>query len=215
MSDALLLNMDNELDESEESDEQEEDSEISEEEENGENNDNKAKGNHDESSNKYTIIKDHLKSHFYAQSPIDDLESFFHVTIWAALFNIYNIPHKEWRRLIASSSGRHMAKNDILSFRPLLARHNPIMTQARPVLYDWSSRLRKLQDKYGMMTKQVSQFEGSPTETVKIIEWHWHVIAVNGVCDFLEILKQHQERLCNAPVFSQVKKRRIKNPHHK
>lgn len=204
MSDALLLNMDNgyELDDSEESDEQVEGSEISDGEENSENEDNEAKGNHDESSNKYNIIKDHLNSHFYAQSPIDDLESFFHVTIWAALFNIHNMPHKEWRRLITSSSGRHMAKRDILSFRPLLARHNPIMTQARPILYDWSSRLQKLRDKYGMMTKQVSQFEGSPAEMVTIIEWHWHVIAVNGVCDFLEILKQHEERLRNAPVFS-------------
>lgn len=131
----------------------------------------------------------------YVQSPIDDSESFFHTTLWAVLFNNHNTPCKVWRDRVAGSQGaRTIARGDILGWPPTVSEPNDIVTEPVPVLYDWFNRLTALRWVMKTMMIQASRFS-EEDKVVEFIECSWHIIAIRGVCDFLEVMKAHREQL--------------------
>lgn len=142
----------------------------------------------------------------YIQSPVDDLESFFYTTLWAVLFNIHNTPNQEWREnLKGTLKDRNHVVLKLLYERPdEFEPQPPIIMEAVPVLYEWRGKLNLLRKQ---MNKRSQAFGvgGRPVDNPKIVEWNWHVTAVNGVCDFLEILKSHRQELQSMVSFPSIK----------
>ena len=129
----------------------------------------------------------------YLQSPIDDLWSFFYVTLWAALFNSPNAPDNHIRKGVSGNRnnreatvGRLLAPDSEREFQEETGKPlSPVMTQVVPVLRLWHRKLQALQGKSGDLQDWAHGFG----DEAKAVEWGWHIIAVTGVCDFLEIFR--------------------------
>ena len=76
---------------------------------------------------------------------------------------------------------------------------NAVTTQVLQVLRSWHQSLRALQVKASIWALDFG------VDEVKAVEWGWHMIAVTGVCDFLEILRDHRKVLRNHPRFEVAK----------
>lgn len=142
----------------------------------------------------------------YIQSPIDDLESFFYTTLWAVVFNIHNTPNQDWRTSLQGTQKDRSSVVLELLFDPPGGEtiQPPIVIEAAPILSKWRSKLKLLRNQMDQRSR-ASGVGGRPVDHPKIVEWNWHVTTVNGVCDFLEILKLHRQELQSVASFPIIK----------
>ena len=86
----------------------------------------------------------------YLQSPIDDLESFYHVFVWAILHNKFSqkaltTGERKFKEMLSGSSAdRLLAQEDLL----LMKSTSKIVSQLKGVMEAWSSVQAELRKKW-------------------------------------------------------------------
>ena len=149
---------------------------------------------------------------FYLQSPVDDLESFFHVFVWAILHNedsqnALSTQERECRdNLSASVEYRTVAQRDLRIIAPVA----PIISQLRGVVKAWDNTQEELQWKYNLIGSKYGQLvanksigqDGIPEQA--FWKWIWNLIAYEGVQRIVEIIYSHRDKLTAYPSFNEV-----------
>ena len=101
----------------------------------------------------YSIRRAPYYEEFYLQSPVDDLESFYHVFVWAILHNEHsqNALSTRERTYRDNLSGpveyRSAAQIDLRERLPVA----PIVSQLQDVMIDWHKTRVELQRKYDVI----------------------------------------------------------------
>ncbi|KAJ6512169.1 hypothetical protein C8R47DRAFT_684167 [Mycena vitilis] len=137
----------------------------------------------------------------YVHSPVDDIQSFFWLAMWAVLFNSKSQTRSplelEWQQSIRS--GTHSAKASIAAMlvtTNFLRGHSLIGTQVFPLLREWWRAQRTLAEDWHELV--VPEAESISTDQVKYRDFylhHFHVYALRGVKEFLALVVQHREKL--------------------
>jgi len=122
-------------------------------------------------------------------SPVDDLESFFWVALWSILFNSKSREKLEAERrigeaLIANDKDTAMSQFCSLAIDK---RRNEVTQRFQHVIKDWWLKVRDRDEDW---TKSVmaNRPEGAKGEYYLP---HFHLYALQGVADFLEVLERH------------------------
>ncbi|KAJ7645465.1 hypothetical protein DFH06DRAFT_1425076 [Mycena polygramma] len=127
----------------------------------------------------------------YVHSPVDDIQSFFWLAMWAVLFNTKPQTRSrvelKWQQRVRS--GTYRAKASVVSelgTTSFLRGHSLIGTQVFPLLQDWWDKQRALAVEWH--TTVVPEAESIPQdETDKIRCFylhHFHLYALRGVKEF-------------------------------
>ncbi|KAJ7349317.1 hypothetical protein DFH08DRAFT_959475 [Mycena albidolilacea] len=132
----------------------------------------------------------------YIHSPVDDIQSFFWLAVWAVLFN--SRPHTRSRSEFIWGqnlrSGVRAVKSDFVNelmttVRSLRGR-GPIGTQVFPLLQDWWRRQRDLAEEW--QRNVVAEAAKIPEHEVDNIRCfylhHFHLYALRGVKEFLDLV---------------------------
>lgn len=137
------------------------------------------------------LLSDELKD--YIQSPADDIESFFWVTLYAILRNV------ETR----SVQDRHLGDKFELGFRSeALASYGkrvwpePVMNL---LIRDWHREVWEISAMYQCFVRVCSAISAqggwlSEEEEVRYWEVAWHGYALQGVCQSLELILAYVDR---------------------
>ena len=139
----------------------------------------------------------------YLQSPIDDLESFYNVFVWAIMHNKDSqevLVARETRcrdELSGPVQFRVAAQKALLKDTPTA----PIVSQLQNVMIDWDSTQFDLQRKYNFIVSRYPQLvanksigqDGIPEQA--FWKWAWNLIAYEGVQRIVEIIYRHREVL--------------------
>ena len=147
----------------------------------------------------------------YLQSPIDDLESFFHVFVWAVMHNEDSqgalFPHEQKYKdqLSGPVQSRGDTQIDILANPPGAA----IVEQLQNVMKAWDGTQRELQWKYNFIVGKYPQLVakkligqgGTPEQA--FWKWAWNLIAYEGVQRIVEIIYSRRELLTTYSSFKQ------------
>ncbi|TDL23488.1 hypothetical protein BD410DRAFT_787339 [Rickenella mellea] len=164
----------------------------------------------------------------YLQAPMDDLESFFHMTVWAVLWNHYAVDssselEEEWR---AAITGQHIARRgatialietDFTSISVRAEGFSSIVIQAIPVLADWKTSLRELRKDWNVITFKCRRehlrdlYPDASEEDINklaplLLRSHWHACALKGVHQVIKIYLEHKTELHRHGNFPEVKK---------
>ena len=145
----------------------------------------------------------------YLQSPLDDLESFFHVFVWAILHNeasqtSLSPSEKGYRDKLSGPVDSRIAVQ-----RRLVERKSPsaIVSQLKGVIDMWLDSQTKLLKKwigieliYDYLVEKESIGQGGITEQA-FWKWAWILIAFEGVQQILDIIYKHKEELVKYPKF--------------
>ena len=144
----------------------------------------------------------------YLQSPVDDLESFFHVFVWAILHNelsqeAFTVQERKYKDMLYGNLGdRLYAQTSLQSMESPSA----IITQLQDVVDAWSNLQAKLRKKYrqieGLYRRIAAKGQSGITEQA-FRRWAWNLIAFEGVQRILDVIYKHRERLRKCPEFSQ------------
>ena len=148
----------------------------------------------------------------YLQSPIDDLESFYHVFVWAILHNELSQEtltpgERKFRDMLSGSSAdRFLAQKDLL----LIKFPSRIVSQLKGVIKAWDNAQNGLQEKwlgidliYDHLAAIGSIGQGSITEQA-FWKWAWDLIAFEGVQQILDIIYKHREELTAYPSLNEA-----------
>jgi hypothetical protein len=145
----------------------------------------------------------------YVQSPIDDIESFFWVALWAVLFNkqVHNrvAVELEWREKLEHADPAFKALL-LLELEEITQRQldstlfSSISRQLLPFLQAWLCKLRTLKAEWVEISDRAEdvQLSDLPDFYIK----HFHVFALRGVKLVLGVLNEHLPRLRDCPSFS-------------
>ena len=155
------------------------------------------------------IVREALADgNIYLQSPVDDLESFFHVFVWAILHNersqksLSPMEQKYRDMLHGDWADRTAAQSSLLS----IVSSSAIITQLQDVAEAWSNVQTKLRKKYGhievLYRSLVAKGQSGITEQA-FCRWAWNLIAFEGVQRILDVIYKHRERLKKCPEFNQ------------
>uniref|UniRef100_A0A0W0GDN9 Fungal-type protein kinase domain-containing protein n=1 Tax=Moniliophthora roreri TaxID=221103 RepID=A0A0W0GDN9_MONRR len=133
----------------------------------------------------------------YLQSPVDDLHSFFWVTLWAVMFNGLNCTRstteKFWQgNLVGSAASKLSVPHEL---RPSTG-NSPITEQMKPLLRDWYNAMQGLNDDWSVVSRLPDGIEAR--------EWylpHFHHFAFRGVVETLELMLKHHSTLLKYPPF--------------
>ena len=137
----------------------------------------------------YRIREAMADKEFYLQSPIDDLESFYHVFVWAVMHNedSQEALSRHERRYKDKLSGlvdsRTCAQTDLRSNPPSAA----IVKQLRGVMKAWDSTQVELQEKYNSIASKYCEvaakksFGQDDLTEQAFWKWAWNLIAYEGV----------------------------------
>ncbi|KAJ6543880.1 hypothetical protein B0H19DRAFT_956069, partial [Mycena capillaripes] len=137
----------------------------------------------------------------YVQSPVDDIQSFFWVAAWAVLFNTRQqnrSPEEDkWcRDLISGNLGLKSDFSSALLAADLEEGYGLAATQLFPVLRLWWVKLLSLRmDWVSRVTSQVRK--QPPDEVANFYLHHFHLFALRGVQEFLELVEEHHSTLRN------------------
>ncbi len=132
----------------------------------------------------------------YLQSPLDDLESFFWVALWAALHNkSCTTPTKEekkWRdsmrrATLERNAVAHEMGNGRLAHK--VPKFNPVLRYMWNIFPDW---LKELDTLWGNWDSLQTQDQDNET---KVLQFDFY--AYSGVKAFLDVLIRHRERIEN------------------
>ncbi|KAJ7672855.1 hypothetical protein B0H17DRAFT_174693 [Mycena rosella] len=134
----------------------------------------------------------------YLQSPLDDIESFFWLALWAILFNIHNKDRSSteihWRRVL--HNGDFMGKSGLLTLMRLQVNgpeHSDIFCELLPLMKEWWRAQEALRDEWIVAMMQAPQVPQSQHRQFYL--HHFHLYAMRGVKDALALMERHQERL--------------------
>ena len=145
------------------------------------------------------------------QSPIDDLESFYNVFVWAILHNEHSqmalsADEKTYRddlsRLV---NFRNAAQNNLRRKSPVA----PIVSQLRGVMKAWDDTQAELQEKYDVIVRKFPELVanksiGQESNSEQVFwKWIWNLIAYEGVQRILEIIYSFRDELTTYPSFEQ------------
>jgi hypothetical protein len=159
---------------------------------------------------------------------MDDLESFFHMTVWAVLWNRYAVNSSselegEWRAAITGQPiVRRGATNALIEtdLTPIIVKKegfSGIVIQAIPVLADWKSSLRELRNDWEDITFKCRRKylrglypDASEEDMDKLapllLRSHWHACALKGVHEVIKIYLKHKTALHRHGNFPEAKK---------
>ena len=157
------------------------------------------------------------RGHAYLQSPIDDLESFYHVFVWAILHNVH------WQRLLseAEEDCRGMLSGTWLSgtwsdregaqkeLRCAMTTSPVLGSDLQGLLKAWKATQDYLEDKWEQIERILQYlradnfFTASKVTEQNFRKWTWHLIAFEGV---RRILMDMFDRSCSfsTPEISRV-----------
>lgn len=139
----------------------------------------------------------------YIHSPVDDIQSFFWLAVWAVLFN--SKPQTRSRLELTWGqnlrSGVRVVKSDftheLMTTNHSRSGHSPIGTQMFPLLQDWWRRQRDLGVEW--RRNVVAEAAKIPEHEVDNIRCfylhHFHLYALRGVKEFLDLVVRDRETL--------------------
>lgn len=125
----------------------------------------------------------------YIQSPIDDIESFIWVTLFAKLNNtiIYPSPkEKMWAEDFESDKREETLRN-FSSGGLFQAGMNLLMRKWRIVISDLAADYSALVEAFSMISGKKNGWENEEEEA-KFWKVAWHGYALQGVCQSLELI---------------------------
>jgi len=140
----------------------------------------------------------------YLQSPVDDMESFFWVALWAALRNknvdLANLTpeEKRWRKgMRGSTLERSGVAGEIGERQFAISRNkfNPILASMWDMLGQWRKGLAEVRadwEEYGMEFNA----KASPDNLLHLL--HFDVFAYKGVLAFLMALAKNKQGIQSA-----------------
>uniref|UniRef100_A0A0W0GCR8 Fungal-type protein kinase domain-containing protein n=1 Tax=Moniliophthora roreri TaxID=221103 RepID=A0A0W0GCR8_MONRR len=136
----------------------------------------------------------------YLQSPVDDLHSFFWVTLWAVMFNGLNrtrsIKEKRWQGQLVNSAASKASVVLELHPSPRSTGNSPITEQMKPLLIEWYDAMQKLNNDWSVVSRLPDGIEAR--------EWyllHFHHFAFRGVVETLQLMLKHHSILSKYPPF--------------
>ena len=146
----------------------------------------------------------------YLKSSVDDLESLYWVALWAMVFNIYQPSTGRWQsRLRGSKPDRGDVSIDLTEYLDP-AIHPAFVTQFAPVLESWGTKLKKLRNDWKRL---LASSKTIPLHEGKFWPFQYHRFAYRGVCDILDVVKEHKNRLSQFPSFVQQLPGPSASPH--
>ena len=140
------------------------------------------------------------KKQSYLNSGVDDLESLYWAFLWAMVSNIYNQPCciTGWQnRLKGTVRDRTFASLDIIGGYLEPSEHSTISDQFAPFLNLWWTKICQLRYDWKCRTA----LQTIPLHKGKFWPSQYHEFAYRGVCDILEVVKEHRNRISQFPSF--------------
>lgn len=134
-----------------------------------------------------------IRTRSYLQSPLDDLESFYWVALWAVLFNVNNQKQRSpsenyWQRALVDPGHRYSV--------PRFPGYHPTDPELSPILQDWIPILRNWNRSIDAIQMSFLEVPDSSEGTDGRFYFpEFHRFALRGVAEVLEILCKHCERL--------------------
>ncbi|KAJ6512170.1 hypothetical protein C8R47DRAFT_684062 [Mycena vitilis] len=134
----------------------------------------------------------------YVHSPVDDIQSFFWLAMWAVLFNAKpqtrSPAELQWQQSMRSGiqSEKSSISGDLMT---ITQGHSSIGSQVFPLLREWWRAQRTLAEEWHERAVPVAE---SIMDEVKYRDFylhHFHVYALRGVKEFLALVVQHREKL--------------------
>lgn len=145
----------------------------------------------------------------FLQSPADDLESFFHVTVFAIFHNVYTVEdtlsHRDRyiKSLLLSNKTRALGR-DLYLGASLDDLTSPPAKQARDVIYEWA---RKLPEVYWDIKTRANIDVVLAKDAVDAL-WRrsvaWILCALSGVMKIVSIINGHLAHLKTYADFDNV-----------
>ena len=150
----------------------------------------------------------------YLQSPIDDLESFYNVFLWAVLHNkdsqeaLSASARETWCRdkLSGSVDARGYAQRALQREVPTA----PIVKQLHGIIRAWGMTQVGLQEKYDVIKSKYGEVAanksfGQDGTTEQVYwKWAWNLIAYEGVQRIVEIIYSYRDELTTYPSFNEA-----------
>ena len=145
------------------------------------------------------------------QSPIDDLESFYNVFVWAIMHNEHSqmalsADEKTYRDdLSGVVNSRGHAQNNLRKKLPVA----PIVSQLHGIINAWEKTQAELQWKYDFIVRKFPELVTNKTIGQESIpeqvfwKWIWNLIAYEGVQRIVEIIYSYRDELTTYPSFEQ------------
>ena len=146
------------------------------------------------------------------QSPIDDLESFYNVFVWAILHNEYSqdalsAHERKYReKLSGPPDSRTGAQLDLRTQFPTAA----IVSQLRGVINAWHKTQEDLQWKYNVIESKYHQLVANKSIGQDVVpeqvfwKWIWNLIAYEGVQRIVEMIYSYRDELTTYPCFNEA-----------
>ncbi|KAJ6630935.1 hypothetical protein B0H10DRAFT_1773360 [Mycena sp. CBHHK59/15] len=137
----------------------------------------------------------------YIQSPIDDIESFFWLALWAVLFNIHQ--SKRSRLEIGWQKDLDSAQQEFKSSLPRkmkdtnLEECSRISRELLPLLIKWWRYQEDLRDEWN--TEVIRSANNDKSSDFYL--YHFHLYALRGVRDFLRIVQEWRGSLIQLKPF--------------
>ena len=134
------------------------------------------------------------------QSPIDDLESIYHVFVWAVMHNedsqeaLSRHEQKYKDELSGPLAHRNDAQKDLQQDKPAA----PIVSQLQKVMIDWDSTQSELRRKYNAIASKYREvaakksFGQDGMIEQAFWKWAWNLIAYEGVQRIVEVIYSHR-----------------------
>ena len=137
------------------------------------------------------------------QAPIDDLESFYNVFVWAIMHNEYsqNALSAHERTYKEQLSGPVESRKDAQDDLREEVSTAAIVSQLQDVMVDWHNTQAELQRKYDVIVSRYGQLVanksiGQESNAEQIFwKWIWNLIAYEGVQRIVEIIYSHRDEL--------------------
>lgn len=140
----------------------------------------------------------------YLQSPVDDIESFYWVLLWAVLFNKHTTNRSDdevtWQKLISGSRADRLLASTEINEVDGDGEHSPIVLQFAPVLQSLGAMIEKLRRAWNHVVAKNKKRIGSQDAGDFWLP-EFHKFAYYGVHGFLKVVEEHRERLKQCPAF--------------
>ncbi|KAJ7163775.1 hypothetical protein C8R43DRAFT_1122744 [Mycena crocata] len=149
----------------------------------------------------------------YVQSPIDDIESFFWLALWATLFNRHypsetrSKIETDWQKIIDCADYKEKATFILelgnlssKAVKQLSLSSSSITKELLPLLREWWNLQEKLRHNWRETMDWVEEVPDLRQRT-KIRLDKFRSFAFCGVRDFLQLVVGHRNRLNECPLF--------------
>ncbi|KAJ6608681.1 hypothetical protein B0H10DRAFT_2194250 [Mycena sp. CBHHK59/15] len=135
------------------------------------------------------------KGLFYLRSPVDDIQSFFWLALWAVLFNIHQSKRSRievvWQKNLDNAQQKSKSSLPGNVSNTILDECSPISQELLPLLIKWWRYQEDLRDEW---TSKVIR-SANNDKSSDFYLYHFHLYALRGVRDFLRIVDEHHDHL--------------------